>query len=74
MHLKTISQERVGQIRESWLKLLPDNHEVFAAEYHQLFDNIIEAGAWGELDDRFNISIYKAIEDKKRSKQGMGIS
>jgi hypothetical protein len=64
MHLESFDSERLEEIKTSWLSSLPNNdHDVYEAEYSQLFDIIRIGKSWGELDNRFNTPIYQAIVD-----------
>jgi len=64
MKLEELTKDKLDLVKNAWLALIPqDNHEVFHAEYSQLFDVISSGSSWGDLDERLNVPIYQAITD-----------
>ncbi|WP_446807939.1 hypothetical protein ACH50O_11530 [Methylomonas sp. 2BW1-5-20] len=67
MQLQEANEEKFDQIKVAWLDLLQEsNHDVFKAEYTQLFDTITAGKSWGALDERFNVPIYQVIEGEDK--------
>ena len=66
MELKSFNEKELNDIKKSWIDSLSGGHEVYEAEYSQLFDIIITGRSWGELDDRFNAPIYYGIFDEDK--------
>lgn len=64
MKLSHLTQSALLKTKELWLKAAEDaSHEVFLAEYEQIFDVIESGGSIGEIDGRMNVPIYYAVED-----------
>lgn len=66
MNLKLMQFEHDGfdQIKGAWLEELdPNAHEVFLAEYEQLFSLIEDNCAWGDLKSQFNKPVYQSVAD-----------
>lgn len=62
-----------ASVRDVWLGLLVDvEHEVYRADYQQLF-NMIESsgGGIGDIDGRFNIPIHYSVKDDKGACQAL---
>ena len=67
MQLEEITKDKLELVKNEWLALIPQGtHDVFYAEYSQLFDTISLGSSWGDLDDRTNTSIYQSITDSKQ--------
>lgn len=63
MNLYPIDQKELCEIKTDWLRTASENpHEVFAADYEQLFQLIEHYDGHGALDDRFNSPIYYAVK------------
>ncbi len=65
MKLIALSKELLKETKGLWMKSLEElgEHELFFADYQELFDLIEESGGIGDLDDRFNKSIYYGVID-----------
>lgn len=65
MQFAELTEAKFTALRDSWLKMLPaKDHEVYRAEYRQLFDRIEVGKSWGPLGNRVNEAIFFLIESK----------
>lgn len=59
-----LNEDQIKELQDTWLAVVgADEHEVFAAEYQQLFSLIEATGAFGALDKRYNTPIYFGVLD-----------
>ncbi len=64
MKFCALGKEQVKELKDVWLGMVSaDEHEVFAAEYQQLFDGIEATEGYGELDQRYNMAIFFGVMD-----------
>lgn len=64
MNLTELEESSFSRIRDDWMGKLPAGaHEVYGAEYQQLFDRIEACKAWGALDGRVNQGIFHGVVD-----------
>jgi hypothetical protein len=65
MEFSELTEVKFKALRVSWMKMIPaEDHEVYGAEYRQLFDRIQVGKSWGPLGDRVNEAIFYLIESK----------
>lgn len=62
MQFIAVSDDYFQQIEKDWMKLLADaEHEVYRADYEQLFSVIGSCHSIGEINKRFNVAVHYAV-------------
>lgn len=65
MNLTALTEEQTTLIQQKWLSEIDsEEHEVFSAEYQQLFNMILASSAYGELGQRYNTPIFFGVIGK----------
>lgn len=64
MRFCALNKDELSNIKGAWLELLSnEEHEVFQADYEQIFGMIEETDGIGDLDCKFNKAIHYALLD-----------
>lgn len=62
MSFSSLTQEEYNAIKSDWLAPLADaEHEVYLADYQQLFAMIESANGIGDIDGRTNVPVHYAV-------------
>lgn len=66
LSLTELTETTLNNLKLAWLEVIRDDeHEVVAAEYHQIFDRIITSKGWGPLNGRVNQSVFYVVKDER---------
>lgn len=72
MQFCALKEDTYATIRDVWLGLLVDaEHEVYRADYQQLFNMIESAKAIGDINGKFNIPVHYAVIDDNQICQSL---
>jgi len=72
MNFTSIDSKAYTAIKNDWLDgLKAAEHDVYLADYQQLFNLIDKDNAYGDIDSRFNVSIHYAVFDADEKCQAL---
>lgn len=64
MNFSALNKDQFEAVKAAWLDMLADaEHEVYRADYQQLFGTIESNTSYGDINGRFNIPVHYAVID-----------